>query len=51
MHRGMEKPRCLKVRRYTARLIDLNEYLDLLPGATLSDKIGVTDFIIIKQYA
>ena len=43
MHRGMNKPCILKVRRYTARLIDLNEYLDFLPGATLSDKIGVTE--------
>ena len=51
MRRGMEKPRYLKVRRYAAQLIDLNEYLDLFPGDKLSEKIGVNDFIIIKQYA
>ena len=38
----MKKPRSLRVRGYAARLIDLNEYLDFLPGDTLSDKIGVT---------
>ena len=37
-----EKPRALTVRQYTARLIDLNEYLASFPGATLNDKIGVT---------
>ena len=39
----MKKPRSLKVRRYAARLIDMNEYLDSFSGATLSDKIDVTD--------
>ena len=38
----MEKPRSLTVRRYAARLIDLNEYLASFPGATLNDKIDVT---------
>ena len=38
-----EKMRSLKVRRYVVRLIDLNEYLDYLPGATLYDKIDVTE--------
>ena len=33
----------LKLRRYAARLIDSNQYLDSFPGATLSDKIGVTE--------
>ena len=33
----------LKARRYAACLIDLNEYLDYLPGDTLSDKIGKTE--------
>ena len=32
----------LKERHYTARLIDLKKYLALLPGATFSDKIGVS---------
>ena len=41
--RRMKKPRSLKVRQYMARLIDLNEYLDLLPEAIFSDKIGVTE--------
>ena len=40
----MKKTRGLKVRQYMARLIDLNEYLALFPRATLSDKIGVTEF-------
>ena len=35
--------RSLIVRRYAARLIDINEYLDSFPGATLADKIGVTE--------
>ena len=37
------KPRGLKVRLYVAFLIGLNKYLDSFPGATLSDKIGVTE--------
>ena len=41
MYQGMKKPRSLKVRRYVARLIDLNEYLDSFLGATLFDKIDV----------
>ena len=40
---GMKKPRALTVRRYLARLIDLNEYLASFPGATLNDKIVVTE--------
>ena len=39
----MSKSRGFKVRCYTARLIDLNEYLALFPGDTLSEKIGVTE--------
>ena len=38
----MRKPRGLKVRLYVAHLLDLNDYLDSLPGSTLFDKIGVT---------
>ena len=34
--------RDLKVRRYAARLIWSNYYLASFPGATFSDKIGVT---------
>ena len=40
MRRVMRKPRDLKVRPDTARLIDLNEYLALFPGATLSEKLA-----------
>ena len=29
--------------RYAAHLIDLNEYLASFPGATLADKMGVTE--------
>ena len=32
--------RSLKVKRYVVRLIDMNEYLALFLGATLSDKIA-----------
>ena len=39
----MKKPHILKVSRYTARLIDLNEYLASFPGATMNDKMGVTE--------
>ena len=38
-----KKTRSLRVRRYAARLIDLNEYLASFPGAILADKIGVTE--------
>ena len=37
-----EKTRSLTVRRYAARLIDLNEYLASFPGVILTDKISVT---------
>ena len=33
----MRNPRGLKVRRYAAFLIDLNEYLDVFPGEKSSD--------------
>ena len=48
---GMEKPRSLTVRRYAARLIDLNEYLASFLGATLTDKIDVTELnkILLKS--
>ena len=37
------KTRDLTVRRYLARLIDINEYLTSFMGDTLTDKIGVTE--------
>ena len=37
MLHGMRKPRGLKVRRYAAPMIDINEYLDVLPGANASE--------------
>ena len=43
MRRGMSNPHELWVRRYAARLIDLNEYLFAFPGAKASDKIGETE--------
>ena len=43
MHRRMRKARSLKVRRYTDRLIDLNEYLSSFPGATFSESFVVTE--------
>ena len=39
MRRGMRKPRSFKVRCYAARLVDLNEYLHVLPGENISEKI------------
>ena len=44
MCRGIKKICSLKVRRYVAHLIDLNKYLASFPGATLADKIDVTEF-------
>ena len=38
---GTRKPYRLKVRRYVARLIDLNEYLAFFPGEKLTDKIVI----------
>ena len=51
MLRYMKNLHILKVRRYTARLIDLNEYLASFPGATMADKMGVTELneIILKS--
>ena len=43
MRRGMKKPRRLTVRRYAARLIDINEYLASFLRETLNDKIGITE--------
>ena len=43
MRRRMRKMRILNVRRYAARLIDLNKYLDSFPGGKLSGKLGVTE--------
>ena len=39
----MRKPRGLKVRRYTARLLDVNEYLAVFPGSNTSDKICIKE--------
>ena len=43
MRHGIRNPRSLKVRRYAACLIDLNEYLDVLHGAKISNCFGVTE--------
>ena len=43
MRHGRKKTRSLRVRRYAARLIDLNEYLESFPGATLANKISETE--------
>ena len=39
----MRNLRRLKVRIYAARLIEINEYLDLLLGARLNEKNGMTE--------
>ena len=43
MRRCMKKPRSLKVKRYAASLIHLNEYLASFLRVTMADKIGVTE--------
>ena len=43
MRRRMRKTRKLKVRLYSARMTDLNDYLAALTGAKESDKIGDTE--------
>ena len=43
MRRCMKKTRSLKVRRYAVNLINLDEYLVSFPGATMADKIGITE--------
>ena len=39
----MKNPHISKVRRYAARLIDLNEYLSSFQGETMADKMYVTE--------
>ena len=43
MRRCMKKPHRLKVRRYAARLIDLNDDLASFTGATLADKVFINE--------
>ena len=43
MRRVIGKPRGLKLIRYTARFIDITEYLDSVPRAKLIKKIGMTE--------
>ena len=43
MCRGTRKPRGLKIRRYAACLVDLNEYLAVLPEAKISDILFVME--------
>ena len=43
MCHGMRNPHELRVRRYTDCLIELNEYLELLPGEKTIWKIGTAD--------
>ena len=51
MCRGMRKPPGLKVRLYAARLIYLNNYLAVLPGAKISENNCGTDLneILLKS--
>ena len=50
MRRCMKNPHILKVKRYAARLIYLNEYLASFPGETMDGKMGVTELneILLK---
>ena len=41
MHCCMKRLCSLNVKLYAARLIDLNDYLDSFPGATMTDQIGM----------
>ena len=43
MRCGMRKPPSLKVIPYSARLIDINKFLAVFPGAKASYKICVTE--------
>ena len=43
MLRCMKNPRRLKVKRYAVHLVCLNEYLASFPGATMSNKMGITE--------
>ena len=43
MRRITRKTCRLKPRHYVDHLIDLNEYLASLPGANMTDKIGMTE--------
>ena len=43
MHRQVMKPRGLKANCRAARLIELNEYLDVLPGENISDNVFMKD--------
>ena len=48
----MRNPRELKVRRYAARMIDINEYLSALSGANASEKLVIrnwTNFFAVFQ--
>ena len=44
MRCGMRKPSGLNVRQFTARLNNINKYLALFPGSTLSERNGMTKF-------
>ena len=50
MRRRIKKPRILKLRRYAACLIYLNEYLASFPGDKQADKVYVTGFNDIFYY-
>ena len=43
MRRCMKNPRILMVRRYTARLNDLNEFFASFIGANMVENMGITD--------
>ena len=43
MRHVMRKLSGLNGRSYTTNLIDLNKYLDSLPGDELSGKVGITE--------
>ena len=51
MSRVMRKSRELKLRRYAAILVNLNEYFSALLGEKASDKIGETDINEIIFYS
>ena len=40
MRRGMRKPRGVKVIQYISCMVDINEYLTVLPGGKTRNKIG-----------
>ena len=52
MRHGMRNTRELKLRRYTAHMIKLNEYLAVFHGEKASEKLAIWNLMkLFEQYA